>query len=174
MSLSPIIWKPWEFFLRMFVYQWLGVKLMVTLPNSKFAPENRSRPPKGNNRILTIHFQVRHVRFREGTGYSKWWFNSKSSWKMMGLEKYVLAFPFGGVIFQGKTRMWNFRVHEWFYPRKVNLNLGRGPRAPGCWLVTTRMTWNIFRIGNPNLNNLHFPRAITSSKGGHFLNRFTQ
>ncbi len=34
---------------------------------------------------------------------------------------------------------------------------------PGCWLVTTRMTWNIFRIGDPELN-LHLPQA--SWEGG--------
>ena len=36
--------------------------------------------------------------------------------------------------------------------------LGLSP-LPGCWLVTTRMIWTIFRIGDPELN-LHLPQLL--------------
>ena len=55
--------------------------------------------------------------------------------------------------------------------KNTNRYLGLSP-LPGCWLVTTRMTWTIFRFGDPNLNRLILPRGSILGGGPHPTNRY--
>ena len=53
--------------------------------NSKFAPENRLFVPKGKDRLLIIHFQVRTVSFREG---------KSDGWSIDKIQKHSRTFVY--------------------------------------------------------------------------------
>ena len=96
----------------------------------------------------------KNKNLQKNSGYtSAGWFLELEPWLLLLWHHDYLVSITGKQqtqIMKSWNDIWYMMLH-WIYP-------------PGCWLVTTRMTWNLFTKGSQPFN-LHLPRASILDPG---------